>query len=307
MKRILLIILGIIFIGCNIAMNTTFAVVPSFENNFSAYLLGEKVEKWESVWNLTEKLGIKKELSPKENIKRIFYPDSTGQGGTLRDIIKNLGLVVLVVMIVIQGIQYVMHADEPWSAEKFHSNFIYIFLGSVIFFWATWILGIGLNLWGDGGSSGLLTRLDQGLMFQIFSGLRALAFFAAIILLIFTGWKIMTAMDKKDKYSAATRWILNIVVSLILIKLIDYIYFIAQTPDLKSKATELIVEVSKALGYILGGFFTIMIIYYGFRLMFGGSEDHLKKVKNIIVAVFLGSLVLFVFFLIIYQITQEFT
>lgn len=45
MKRILLIVLGIIFIGCNIAMNTTFAVVPSFENNFSAYLLGEKVEK----------------------------------------------------------------------------------------------------------------------------------------------------------------------------------------------------------------------------------------------------------------------
>ena len=92
-----------------------------------------------------------------------------------------------------------------------------------------------------------MNKLDQSLMFQIFSGLRALAFFIAIILLIFTGWKVMVAMDQESKYKAATKGILNIIIPLTIIKIIDYIYYIAQTPDLKSKATELIVEVSKAL------------------------------------------------------------
>ena len=116
----------------------------------------------------------------------------------------------------------------------------------------------------------------------------------------------MVAMDQEDKFKAWTQGIFNIIIPLIIIKIIDYIYYIAQSPDLKSKATILIIEVSKALGYILWWFFTLMIIYYGFRLMFGGSDDHLKKVKNIIVWVFLGSLVIFIFFLIIYQIAQEF-
>jgi hypothetical protein len=64
---------------------------------------------------------------------------------------------------------------------------------------------------------------------------------------------------------------------------------------------------SKVLWYILWGFFTISLIYYGFALMFGGwSDESLKKVKSVITAVFLWTLVLFIFLLIIYQISQEF-
>lgn len=284
-----------------------FANPPSFKKDYVEHLMGEKENgnKTETLWDLSI-IGINKNSSLKENIKNIFYPDVSGQGWKLRDILKTLWLIVFVLMIVMQGIKYVMNADAENKVKEFHNNFIYIFLGALLFFWATWILWIGLNIGGDGWSAELMNKLDQSIMFQIFSWLRSLAFFIAIILLIFTGRKIMVAMDQEDKYKAATKGILNIIIPLTIIKVIDYIYYIAQTPNFKSRAAELIVEVSKALWYVLGWFFTIMVIYYGFRLMFWGNDDHLKKVKSVIIAVFLGTLVLFIFFLIVYQIAQEF-
>ena len=57
----------------------------------------------------------------------------------------------------------------------------------------------------------------------------------------------MVSMDDEEKLTAGRQGILNILIALIIIKLIDYVYFIAQTPDLKTKATELIVEASKVL------------------------------------------------------------
>lgn len=118
----------------------------------------------------------------------------------------------------------------------------------------------------------------------------------------------MSAMDDDEKLSTMKQWVLNIVVVLAVIKVVDYVYYIAQSPDLKSRATELIVEVSKVLGYILGWFFMIMVIYYGFRLMFsGGNEESLSKVKNLLIAILVITLVLFFFMLIIYQISLEFS
>ena len=277
---------------------------PSFKKDYAEHLLWGKGNT-ETVWDLS-KIGLNKDVSIKENIKNIFYPDISGQWWKLRDILKVLWLIVYIIMIVVQGIQYVMSADTEDKVKNFHTNFVYIFLGALLFFWSTWILWIGLNIWGDGWSAELMNKLDQSIMFQVFSWLRSLAFFAAIILLIFTGWKIMVAMDQEDKYKAATKWILNIIIPLTIIKVIDYIYYIAQTPNFKSRASELIVEVSKALGYILGWLFTIMVIYYWFRLMFWGDDEQLKKVKSVIMAIFLWSLVIFIFFLIIYQIAQEF-
>lgn len=285
-----------------------FALAPSFEANYVEYLMGKKWEnKAETLWDLS-KIGINKNLSLKENLKNMFYPDLDWQGGRIWDIVKVIGLIVFVTMLVVQWLKYVINSDAESKVNEYHRNFVYIFLWGLIFFGATWILWVGLNIWWDWWSAELMNKLDQSLMFQIFSWLRALAFFVAIILLIYTGWKIMVSMEQEAKFKAASQWILNIIIPLLIIKIIDYIYFIAQSPNFKSQATTLIVEISKAIAYILWWFFTLMIIYYGFRLMFWGwSDEHLKKVKNIIVAVFLWSLVIFIFFLIIYQIAQEFT
>jgi len=311
-KKIIFWLLFLVWVGIASSLYPTtsdvYANAPSFEANYVDYLM----ENWdnpngnETLWDLSN-IGINKNVSFMENIKNIFYPDLSGQWWRLWDIIKVLWLVIFVVMLVWQWFQYTLQADDESKVWKFHINFAYIFLWGIIFFWATWILWIGLNIWWDWWSSELINKLDNSILFQIFSWLRAGAFFVAIILLAFTWWRIMVAMDSEDKIKAGRQWILNIIISLLIIKVIDYIYYIAQTPDFKSKATELIVEISKVLWYVLWGFFTIALIYYWFRLMFSNGDDEgLKKVRSVIMAVFLWSLVLFIFFLIIYQITQEF-
>ena len=314
MKKIIVWLTIALWIVCvsilgNYDVPNTFANAPSFEKNYVDYLTNKKWDNpnWnETVWDLST-IWIDKNMSLMDNVKNIFYPDSSGQWGKLWDIVKVLWFIIFVVMLVVQWLQYTMQADDESKVWWFHINFAWIFLWGIIFFWATWILWIWLNIWWDWWSQELLNKLDNSILFQIFSWLRAGAFFVAIVLLWYTWRKIMVALDNEEKVKAGRQWILNIVISLIIIKVIDYIYFIAQTPDFKSRATELIVEVSKVLWYILWWFFTISLIYYWFRLMFSNWDDEgLQKVKNIITAVFLGSLVLFIFFLIIYQITQEF-
>lgn len=304
--------IGSLIIIQKITTENTYANAPSFEKNYVDYLMNKKWDNPNGNETLRDlsAIGIHKDMSLMDNLKNIFYPDSLWQWGKLRDILKVIGFVVFVAMLVRQWFQYAMQADDEKKISSFHINFAYIFMGGLIFFGATWLLWVSLNIWWDGWSAALLNKLDgssSSIMFQIFSWIRAGVFFIAIMLLWFTWWKMITALDDEKKLQTGRQWILNIVISLIIIKIIDYIYFVAQNPDFKSKAVELIVEVSKVLWYILWGFFTITLIYYGFRLMFSNGDDEgLKKVQSVITAVFLWSLVLFIFFLIIYQITQEF-
>ncbi len=298
----------IAFVGLH--QQTTHAVAPRFEQNFADYLTQKK---WwnsygnESFWDLS-RIGFKSWVPLQENIKHIFYPDTTGQWWAIWDLIKVLGFVVFVVMIIRQWFQYALNADNTDKIKDLHVNFAWIFLWWLIFFLTTWVLWIGLWIsWTTWWSETLVNNLDKNIIFQIFAGIRAGMFFMAIVLLGYTWWKVIVGIDDEERIKVAKNWVLNIVVALIVVKIIDYMYFIAQSPDFKNQASTLLVEVSKVLWYILWWFFTIMLIYYGFRLMFsGGNDEHLKKVKNIIIGVFLGSLVIFMFFLIIYQITQEF-
>ncbi len=260
----------------------------------------------ESFFDLSQ-IGIDRDKSIMQNIKAIFYPDAFGQWGKLWNIIKFLWLIVFIAAIVIQWVMYIMNADAEDKVKTMHINIAYTFLGWILLFGATRVLWIGLDIGWDGWSSGLIERLDTSLAFQIFSGIRAAAFFTAVFLIGYYGRQMMSGMDDEEKLKTMKQWVLNIVIVLAFIKLVDYVYYIAQSPDLKSKATELIVEISKVLGYILWWFFMIMLIYYGFRLMFsGGNEETLTKVKNLLIAVLVITLVLFFFLLIIYQISLEF-
>lgn len=287
------------------------AAAPRFEADFADHLTqrrGANSYGNESFWDLWV-LGFRSELSLQDNIKNMFYPDLNGEWWRVRDLIKGMGLIVFIVMIIRQGLQYVLKADTGEDMKTIHTNFAYIFLWWLIFFWATWILWVGLGLSGTTSWSEQIVRnLDNNIVFQIFSGIRAAMFFMAIVILWYTGWRVIAGTDDGEKMKTAKNGLLNVIIPLIVVKVIDYIYYIAQTPDFKNQATTLIVEISKVLWYILWWFFTIILIYYGFRLMFsGGNDEHLKKVKSVIVGVFLWSLVIFIFFLIIYQITQEFS
>lgn len=306
-KNIILWLLLSIIVWLWLFQHQCFAIPPWFENNFVEHLTNENSKYGnESVRDLSQ-IWLDKDKSIVENIKAMFYPDISGQGWKIRDIIKLIGSIAVVLALVLQWFLYVIHSDEEDKIKWYHVNFAYILLWSAVFFWATWILSNGLNLSASWGTTELLHRIDKWLLFQIFAGIRAAAFFTAIFMLWWYGRSMMSAMDDAEKVKTMRQGIINILVVLIVIKLIDYVYFIAQSPDFKSKATELLVEISKVLGYILGWFFTLSTIYYGFRLMFsGGNEEALTKVKWVITAVLLLSVVIFILFLIIYQVTQEF-
>lgn len=44
---------------------------------------------------------------------------------------------------------------------------------------------------------------------------------------------------------------MNVVISLVLIKVIDYIFYMAQTPTFGAKAADMIVNVAITLGWVL--------------------------------------------------------
>jgi len=58
---------------------------------------------------------------------------------------------------------------------------------------------------------------------------------------------MMTALDSDEKLKKARSGVINVVLALIFIKIIDYLYIIAQAKEFKNKAIELLVEVSKVL------------------------------------------------------------
>lgn len=308
MKKILFWIIVSFVISISVLI-PVFAWPPSFEEQFVKPLSETTQQKYgNETLRDRSTLWLDKNKSIQENIKTLFYPD-VGQGGTLRDIMKIIGLIVFVLALVWQWFQYVLYSDEESKIEEYHINIAYIFLWAIIFFSTTRILSIGLGLSTDNTISTtiLLNKLDNNIMFQIFAWLRAGAFFIAIVLLMFYGYRMIISMEEEEKLNTMKQWILNVIYALVFIKVIDYIYFIAQSPDFKSKATEFIVEVSKILWYLLWGFFTLSVIFYGFRLMFSnGDEAALTKVKDVIIAILLSTVVLFLFFLIVYQIVQEF-
>jgi hypothetical protein len=54
---------------------------------------------------------------------------------------------------------------------------------------------------------------------------------------------------------------INIVLALVMIKVIDYIFYIAQTPSFGTQAADMIINVAIVLGWVLGAAFVVGLIY----------------------------------------------
>lgn len=55
----------------------------------------------------------------------------------------------------------------------------------------------------------------------------------------------MAALDEESKVDTAKRGLLNVVVALVLIKIIDYVFYIASTPSFTESASQLIIQIAK--------------------------------------------------------------
>lgn len=293
----------------------TYAAAPSFNDNFANYLTDATPDRYgrvETVFNIC----IDRNISLMANVTNLFYPSqiaptswcSAGsQWGQLWILIRALGFVVLFIFLVVTWINFIMHAKDPDGAKKAFSSLLYILYGAFLIFWVTWILGTVLNIGGVQGSSQLIDRVQNWLFLQILSFFKVFAFFAAIIMLVVSGFRMMSAMDKSDKVAIARKWAINVVIALVLIKVIDYVFYIAQTPSFGTKAADMIVNVAVVLGWVLGSLFVLALFYAGYLMITSsGKEEAFKKARWIIINIFVIAIVVFLFLLIVYQVFNEF-
>lgn len=297
-----------------ICWGAAFAAAPSFNDNFANYLTDDTPDKYGRVETVFS-ICIDRNISLMENIKNLFYPNATAvdacwsnsQWWQLWIIIRALGFIILFIFLVVTGINFIMNAKEPDGAKKAFSSLIYILYWAFLIFWVTWILGTVLNIWWIKGSGELVSSLQNKLFLQILSFFKVLAFFAAIVMLVVTGFRMMSAMDKSDKVKTAQKGAINVIIALVFIKIIDYLFYIAQTPAFGAKAADMIVNVAITLGWVLGALFVLALFYAGYLLITSSwKEEAMKKARSVIINIFVISLVIFLFLLIVYQVFNEF-
>jgi hypothetical protein len=123
---------------------------------------------------------------------------------------------------------------------------------------------------------------------------------------VITGFKVITASDG-EKGKLIAKGIINIVVSLLIIKGVDYVYYIASQSNFIESTTELIKKLAKVFGYLYGVAATGIVIFAGYSLITdNGSGEGMKKAKGRLINLAVSGLVLFGFLLILYQLFNEF-
>ncbi len=292
----------------------TFAAAPSFDKNFADYLVDETPDQYGRVETVFT-ICIDRNLTLKDNIKNLFYPgqlihDSTCSNspwGQIRDVIRVIWFAILFLFLVMTWVDFMMWAKEPDKIKKAWMSLVYIGYGAFLVFGVTWILWSVLNIWAVQWTTQLVESVQNNLFLQILSFFKVMAFFIAIIMIVVYGFRIMAAMDQSDKLKTLQKWLMNVLLALVLIKVIDYVFFIAQTPEFGAKASDFIVDIAKVMWFILGAAMVMAVFYAWFLFITSaGKQETFKKAKWFILNVFIVSIVVFIFLLIVYQIFNEF-
>jgi hypothetical protein len=294
----------------------TFAAAPSFDDNFANYLTDATPDAYGRVETVFS-LCVDRNVSLMENVKNLFYPSTTvnpnasaackNQWWQLWILIRNLSIILMFVFLVLAGVNFIMKAKDPEWPKKSASSLMYIAYGAFLIFGVIRILWTVLNLPNIQWTTQLVDRIQNNLFLQILTFFKVLWFFIAIVMMVVYGIRMMAAMDKDEKLKIAKTGILNIIIALVLIKVIDYIFFIAQAPTFATKAADLIVQVAIIAGYVLGALFVAAIFYAWFLFITSsGNEEATKKAKSAIINILIVALVVFLFLLITYQIFNEF-
>lgn len=256
-----------------------------------------------AVYNPTS-FGIDSKKSLKDNIRDMFYPSAIW-GNKLRPILQSVAGIIFFIFIVVIGSTFLLDADDDGKISKAKNSFIYLMYGWFLVFGSMWILrqlNVETSQWG----ADLVLAVKDKVIFNFISFIKASAFFAAIVLIIYHGLQIIRAYEKEDKITEARKAIVNILAVLVLIKVVDYVYVIAYDWWFKTRAVEFIVEVSKLLWWGVWVLAVIYLIYAWFMLVIGQWEsDRLKKSTNIIKWIFFAVLIIFLFLLTMYQLFKD--
>lgn len=254
--------------------------------------------------------GLSDEWTLIDNLKSIFYPDFQWWGWALWDILKNVAIWILIIMFIWAWASLMFFASNPEDVKSWLMNLLYLIIWAIILFLALWLLWewldfswfTGLSWWTDS----VVKKLENDVLLTIIGIFKALAFFVAIIMIVYYGYQMITAFDADEKLKAARTWIMNVLIALLFIKVLDYVYFIALQWSFKTDAIELVVWIAKFLWYFLWIVLVIMMIYAWYLMVTANwDEEQVWKAKNIIKTIFIAVLILMLFLLVIYQIFKD--
>ena len=265
--------------------------------------------EWDKVYDSLSSIDTSKSFT--ENMKDIFYPPIwDSDWWAIWKIIRNIWVGLMVLMLIVTWWLFALNAWDSEKRLKLMKWFMFIIYGAAIFFGVTWLLGTVLDIsdfsWIIEWEDSLLNKAEEWLILQIIWFLKAFAFFIAIVMVTRYGFRIVLASWEESKIDAAKKWLLNVIIALVFIKVIDYMYYIAQTGDFQSKAVDTIINVSQFFGYIFGAWIFLALIYIWFMYLTSAwNDERITKAKNILKNMVIIMLVIFMFLLIVYQIFSE--
>ena len=278
-----------------------FSNVPTFDSVFA-----NKLKEWSERVYKPLALWIDSKKSLKENIRLMFYPDAqTSDGGRIRSILRILAAWLFVGMIMYTGIMFIWRPDDPKRIENARMNLLYVVYGGFLIFWSAylvWLLHFETTLW----SKELVQNLQTGILVNIIAFMKWIAFFFAIVMIGWYWFSIMRALGEEEKRKAGITWVINVLLALVFIKLLDFVYYIAQQQDFRSRFSSLFVDIAKVAWYGLWWLMFLYLLYAG-RLMIvsNGEDDGYKKALATLKTIFIVALIIFLFLMIIYQLIND--
>ncbi len=303
-----LILSCLVIIWFSLSLNTFVeAAPPKYDKDFTSHLKNYVLNP--------DKFWVDSDKTLRENILSLFYPSTYGQNSIYK-VIRDITLWVMIIFLVMAWATLLF--KKPEESKKQLTGILYILLWWVFIYGANRLFWevLNFNAWDFTPTDWTQTGIEwvtqsfiwkKWVLFVILSAIKAFAFFLAIIMIVLTWFKVMAAWDW-EKWKKLVKWIINVVVALLIIKWVDFIYYLAaDSSNFVANASDFIINVAKVFGYIYWVLIVIMVIVAWYLYITDGwSGNNFKKAGNILLNILLSALVLFGFLLIVYQIFAEF-
>lgn len=301
-----LLLLCVAFVGIvSIGRVEASAIAPNFDTYFAKPMLNTKEGE-----HVIEISCIDAKKTIRENIECLFFPSIENNWGYLWGVLKYVGYILIFIYLVLLATKLLFSGKKPETVKEVMSSIALIIVGASLYFGALWILGSVMKLSTLNTTADLKTSLtgNSGFMFFLLSLAKAGAFFYAIVMIVWTGFKMMNPTSAEEwggKKLAGN--LTGIIAALVGMKIVDFLYYIASMGDFTTQAGDFIIQVAKFMAYGSGAVIVLMIIYTGYQLVIdGGSGENYRKAKQVLTNIVLAVVSLFFFLFLLYQIFSEF-
>jgi len=305
-KKLSLFILAFAAIlGCGLFLpNYVGAVPPNYQKNFSSQL-NDYVLRPSRFW-------VNSNNTLRDNIVNMLYPRDGNSTSAIYEVIRSITLWIMIIFFVRAGASLLLN-KKPEDSKKHLYSLLYIMLWWVLvyganrLFWDVFIFNADQFTVGTTGLQWFTDSVIGKVAFLVLSAIKAAAFFLAIIMTVITWFKVMAA-GEWEKGKKLVKWLINVVVALLVIKWVDFIYYLAaDSKNFVDNAANFIINVAKVFGWLYGIVTVIMVMVAWYLYITDGwSWSNFKKASNVLINILLSALVLFWFLLIVYQIFAEF-